>query len=798
MSSYVTRSRLPLPSASLNRSAARIAIGLVASIALATWLLTGVSTSEAARYLAFEVLFVLVPGCMSYALLSGRREQRLRILAIGWPLGYAIEIGAFALTAALGQRELFLLLPLLALATLGPLLLYTRGISYRSVLRRVSRRDAGATDSADHSLALLTLGCAVGAALIVLTLEFFARYPLPQHAGSVVYFPDNVFDISIAAQARNHWPIMEPYVAGQALRYYTAFFMHAAAVNQVTGVPLATTVLRLFPTTVTLLACLQLWLLGRELGNSGWAGTLTVSLFFPANDLSLDATKFEAFGPTPFYQLALSPTYALGIPFFLGLLALIQRELAVDKAYGSGPRSAHITPAGILGPLLITGILVLGGAGAKTIAIADFVGGLGLFWLWRVLSARDNRILPYLVVSAICTGVIYRVMLSGGVSTVSIRPFDFVHFTLFISLFPAHSVLGLGVLVCAAAIACVFLFLPGLGALWILRTRSQNAPFIAFSIAVFAVSASAYILLEAAADGQLAFMDYGSLAIMPVAAVGLMRLWHDTPQAVRGQIARACLLILILGLMLAASTQLLIVTGGDFGWNKIADVGWVWMIWYIIAYGLAAGTIAFLCMKLERQYAPVIRSRAIRILACAIPLVLTLGLVKSLGVPVTEVWDAILDKQVAVDSSEHRGLTAALYRGLLWVRDHTSRCDILAVNNHSTSAQEIDSKYFYYSAFTERSVYLESWAYTSAGVYGGQPFPKRFALNNRAVLRGEPEALRELAQQGVGYILIDKLHGRGGAEPANVSRLVFDNSALDVYRLTIPIASQPRQATCGV
>ena len=250
MSSYVARSPLSKPSTNLNRLTAQVAIGLVFSIALATWLLTGVSISAAARYLGFEILFVLVPGCMSSALLSGRNKQYLRILAIGWPLGYAIEIGAFALTAALGQRELFLLLPLLALATLGPLLLYTRGISYRSILRRVSRREAATIDARDHRLALLTVGCVVGAALLVLTLEFFARYPLPQHTGSVVYFPDNVFDISIAAQARNHWPITEPYVAGQVLRYYTAFFMHAAAINQVTGVPLATIVLRLFPTTV--------------------------------------------------------------------------------------------------------------------------------------------------------------------------------------------------------------------------------------------------------------------------------------------------------------------------------------------------------------------------------------------------------------------------------------------------------------------------------------------------------------------------------------------------------------------
>jgi hypothetical protein len=121
----------------------------------------------------------------------------------------------------------------------------------------------------------------------------------------------------------------------------------------------------------------------------------------------------------------------------------------------------------------------------------------------------------------------------------------------------------------------------------------------------------------------------------------------------------------------------------------------------------------------------------------------------------------------------------------------------LAVNNHSITARETDSKYFYYSAFTEREVFLESWAYTSVGAYGGQPYPARLALNNLAVAHGDPVALRELARRGVTYVLVDKIHGTGAPEPPEVSRLVFSNSALDVYRLTVPTTSRRSQATCG-
>ncbi len=244
-----------------------------------------------------------------------------------------------------------------------------------------------------------------------------------------------------------------------------------------------------------------------------------------------------------------------------------------------------------------------------------------------------------------------------------------------------------------------------------------------------------------------------------------------------------------LGCAVALSPRLLIDTAVHFGLKQIDSISWIWMLWYVAAYSLLAVAVVLLVRGLQRSYAQTIPARAWRLPACATPLLLTLGLVKTVGVAAPEVLYMASGAQLTTDSSEHRGITTALYRGLLWVRDHTRPCDTLAVNNHSTSARETDSKYFYYSAFTERSVYLESWAYTALGAYGGQPYSGRLALNQRAVVRGEPQALRRLAELGVTYVLIDKLHGTGAAEPAAVSTLVFSNSALDVYRLSPPDAS---------
>jgi hypothetical protein len=51
------------------------------------WLGFGVSGSEIARYLAYEVALVLLPGILAYPALSPAPGDALRQIAIGWPLG---------------------------------------------------------------------------------------------------------------------------------------------------------------------------------------------------------------------------------------------------------------------------------------------------------------------------------------------------------------------------------------------------------------------------------------------------------------------------------------------------------------------------------------------------------------------------------------------------------------------------------------------------------------------------------------------------------------------------------------
>ncbi len=758
----------------------RLAVGLAAVTIALSWLLSDVTAWEAMRFLAFEACYSLLPGCLLYLALSRAPGGLLRTVAIGWPCGYALELGAFALTADLHARAAFAFLPLLALLALGP-------VAYRRAARALERRRAHSRQQ-DGGYDWLVVAGAFSAALVLLAFTFFAPYPLPAHARSVSYSEDNVFDISIAADARHHWPITEPWVAGQPLHYYTGVFMHMAAINQVTGVPLATIVLRLLPTIMLLVAALQLWSLGRSLGRSRWIGPLAVVLALVVEDVNLDATHTELFHIDPFNQFSLSPSFAFGVPFFLGALELVQSRLLGEREQGD-------RGTGAWGPLVMLAILALGCAATKAFAAADLIAGVGLFWLWRALAGQAARLLS-IGLAVIVAGalVVYLGLLTGGMAaTLSVHPFDFltsgatfVHVKSTLQSATGHSGLWIVPVIAGAPVIAAILFAPLLGALWLIRDWRRLPPLAGLLLSMFTVGALGYVLLGAPGGVEGVFLVYGYIALAPAAAMGLVGLWSDMPAHTRRELARASAALLAWSVAMAALAQVTTLTG-------VAHAAW-----YVLAYGPLAGTIVLVVLRHARDFAPTIAWWPGRAAACCIPLLGVMGLVKPITLAGVGAWKTALHEQIApTDSRQSYGMTSPLYAGLLWVRGHTSPCDVLAVSNHRKSAYSTSSLYFYYSAFAERRVYLESWLYSPLGTILAQPYPARYRLNTEAVADGSPAALRRLAATGVSYVLVDKTHGGGAPEPAEVSRLVFANRALDVYRLLGAPGGRAAERGCG-
>jgi hypothetical protein len=820
MSSVLLSSGEASPEAGAKRGTPPVllmAVAVAVAAVLGTWLGSGVAPSVALSFVAFEALYVVLPGCLLYVLLSPAPGGGLRTLAIGWPLGYAMEVGAFALTAALHVRGVLTLLPLSSLALGGLIALRPAG---RERLRALLvRRGAAPSDSGPQLLVAL----GVTAAVVVLAFTFFAPYPLPEHARSVFYSEDNVFDVTLAGEALHHWPITESWVAGQPFHYYTGVFQHAAALDQVMGIPLAVVFLRLLPSTMFLIAALQLWALGASLRRSRWTGPLAVLLLLVTQDVNLNPLKSMVLQINPFTQFSLSPSFAFGVPFFLGALLLIQTRLvapgervphraggtlqAAGAAGATGGRPDAAPLWDTAGLLLMVAMFVAGAASAKAFGAFDLVGGLGLYWLWQTVRGRGSRTLTYcLVVGGVAVLAIYFLMIAGGgAATMGVHPLAFLREgnTLERATHLAKHVAGPSLywllLAAGSGVLAVCALAPLLGAGWLLWRERGVPESMRLLASVFLVGIGAYVTLGAPGGVEGVFFVYGYIAMVPVAAVGLMRLWGETPAAVRRGLLWVCAGLFMLGVIIATVMASVTLTG-------VTQKAWL-----ALAYGSVAGAVVLAVWRQQKRYAVSLTSRWARIAACFIPLAIALALVKPVTLAGSGAWKTIVGEPTSrADTNTEYGMTAPLYAGLLWVRAHTTPCDVLAVNNHYDNAKHQGSAYFYYSAFTERRVFLESWSYTAGGLAGGLPFPERLELNNRAVAQADPEALRELARKGVSYVLIDKTHlgdpagsrawrgGRGGRDPnqlpASATQLVFSNSALDLYRL-LPVG--PRHG-CAV
>ena len=103
------------------------------------------------------------------------------------------------------------------------------------------------------------------------------------------------------------------------------------------------------------------------------------------------------------------------------------------------------------------------------------------------------------------------------------------------------------------------------------------------------------------------------------------------------------------------------------------------------------------------------------------------------------------------------------------MRDHSAPDDVLATNVHCLGywGSLCDSRSFWLSAYAERSVLVEGWAFAPRQAGGLGPFwdPVKLAVNDTAITAATDEALAAAA--GVrGGLARRRPHGVGGVAAA--------------------------------
>jgi hypothetical protein len=476
----------------------------------------GVNVGVTLRYGLYEAAYVILPGALAYLVVTGGHELGLRELAVGWAVGYTLELAVFSVTAAVGARGVFAFYPLIAAAALAPAL--------------VMRRRRGATVLRVNAWAGSPATAWTLAVLLVIFFSYlangyFAESPLPSMLhGPVSYDQDHVWELSIVSEALHHFPLQLPNLSGVTLHYHYLVYLHLAAIAQVAKIDPALTVFRLYPIEFIVLATLELFVLGRRLaGGSAWAGILSVVIAFLVG----------AFEPVPrvpsefFTHLYEGPSasYGLGLVLFLAALIEIQDLLARER---SGARRRL--------QWAIVAALLVGCAVAKVVILPILVGALVLLACYAWFT--DRRALARVVMLTALAGgiylVAYVVVYRGASEPIGLHPFHEINTMQPIAYLRAktHGFLPVYALVTVAGVILETLkvvapLAPGLGAaLYYARGRLPAAQ--ALLLGVLIVGVAADFLIFDVHSSQVYFLYLGYVPAAALSAAGLTELWHRT------------------------------------------------------------------------------------------------------------------------------------------------------------------------------------------------------------------------------------------------------------------------------
>ncbi len=140
----------------------------VAAVVLAIWLVSGVGVGDIAKFIGYELAFVLIPGAALLWAVRGRRHGPLLTIGLGWPIGQTLEILAFSATAAIGVRGLFVIYPIVV------------AVPCAFIIWRRSPHGARDADEEPMSGRLLwTAAVAMALGIGYLAFAFIPQAPLP-------------------------------------------------------------------------------------------------------------------------------------------------------------------------------------------------------------------------------------------------------------------------------------------------------------------------------------------------------------------------------------------------------------------------------------------------------------------------------------------------------------------------------------------------------------------------------------------------------------------------------------------
>lgn len=476
---------------------------------------------------AFMLLFAWLPG-RALLVWTLRPATTLERAFLVWICGVALLGLSFLATAALQQRPLLWLLPAAAL-----LALYLgRG-----------REERWEPPQAIDARELLALS-------VALLLTLLRTHPDTPGEWFLGFGSDDELHAGSAAELRWNWPMQDPRIAGEPMRYHFLSYATCASMSRILGLPVRETMLGLTTHYNPLLIAAGTFVVARALGAGRWiacGAALALTLHADFGELVQPLGGGNWWVGTAFWVgVFKSITNSAGLALLFGLVLVLQ-HLLVRRADWRGTLGA---------------LLVLAGAASitKSSVLPPLLGGLGLALVW--IRVRERRF-EWRLAGAVA--VVFAAMLPAslwfaldreGYAYSMFRPLllNGVRTSPFTArvgeLFDVADPLRCWPLILALAPLWIALFfgVPALGLAYWWRTRRQAGErgIGAFElVCVFAILASLVPSFSLASPGlsELFFLDVGVALAALLGALGLQRLIESgAPRARLAAVAALALL----------------------------------------------------------------------------------------------------------------------------------------------------------------------------------------------------------------------------------------------------------------
>jgi hypothetical protein len=723
--------RTPLvPEKARRWAPAAVALLFVAGVLVGT----GTPVLDVLRYAAYAALAVMLPGTLVYRALRRTPHTLVEDLAVGAAVGLVLELAAWFAFVSVGAERWLWLWP----AAVIVLFLAVPALRRHWVVRDYTPVPAGWAWAVTGVVAGFT---------VYLWDSFLRRNPiLPTTEGQAQYI-DLSFQMSIAGAATHQAPLDVPQVAGEPLHYHWFGFAHMGAASLVSGVDLPTVFLRLAVPALCALAVVLVAVVAWRISQRPYVGVGAAVLMFTIGEFGYENGVRQLFGTQATFIVWGSPSMTYSWVLLLPLIGVLASIVRGDRG---GP-----------GPWVLAGLFLAGSTGAKASSVPVAAGALGITALVLLVSRRR---VPWAVVGALGLAVVAQLFATAVLFAfephgVTVEPLTgLVRYT--------SSTSAAWVLVVIAFLLNMELRLAGIVALlW--QRRLRLLPEQVFLLSGAVIGPAIYLVLSHPGDSNQYFMRAGFAFGAILSAWG----WASV---VGARMSRPLVAFAVGFGVLLCAVQLI---GGPASvvWDPSYDSLLPLLYW---ALGLALG-LTILALLWRGRFAPVL---------------LTAILVA--GAPGLVMDAAAAHRYPNGGAYAVTPIPASRIEAARWVHDHSDPDDVVATNVHCVLPQQpgvCDARSFWLSAYTERSVLIEGWAFAPRVVGQPQgpwaPFwdPSLLAVNDAAFSAPTPEVLAALRARGVRWLVVDRDVAPESPDLAALTPLRFENGRMAVYS----VASRP-------